>query len=625
MIKLPVNLDKEPILAIDTETYCPAIKEFGHSFNRGGYIVGVSIATLKESWYCDIRQNENVISWLQDLANNFKGLLIGTNLQYDLLYFEQYNIHFNKCKFWDISIVDCLIDENQKSYSLDSLSKKYLNTGKVDEELYEWLAEHYGGKPIRKEQAGRIYLAPSNIVEKYAKGDVELPLKIYYHQKKIVDNEDLNEVLDVEMRLLPLLVKMRYKGIRVNVGKAQFLHTELLIKSFELDRKLKEYGLILDDVYRASAIAEAFERENIVYPLTEKTERPSFPKSFLSTHNHPLPKLLSEARKIVHFKDTFLEGYIIDGNINGRIHCQYNQLRGDDYGTITGRLSASYPNLQNIPARDPEYSEKIRSIFLPEPNEIYLKADYSQIEFRLFAHYSRSERLIKAYADNPLTDFHQEVTDILHGFISRKLMKNFNFMKLYGGGKTRTIEMLQAELTETEIDELVYKSYPDGVNTGISPYELAADTFITTYNNKFPEAKQLSDKVRDKAKATGYIKTLLGRKKRFNLWEPCYNLEKKPALTYDEAVAEYGRNIQRAFVYKALNYLCQGSAADIIKLAMIKLYEELGIVPLLSVHDELGISIADPKIKKDVTEIMETVVALKVPIKSNIELLLTWK
>jgi DNA polymerase I-like protein with 3'-5' exonuclease and polymerase domains len=629
-------LKQEKAIGFDTETYCPHIKKFGTSVKRGGYICGISLATKDNAWYFPtkyyaggelIDNSKPVYDWLRDFADVYEGTIVGTNLQYDLLYLKQENIEFNRAKFYDISLADCLINENQKSYSLEALGNKYLNVGKTDEELYAYLADKHGGKPIRKQQAGKIYLAPPDIVAPYAKDDAALPLKIKEHQLAEIQRQDLGRVTKLEMDLLPILVKMRWNGIRVDLEHAENVYAELSKEICKIEIQLMTYGLFLDDINIKPKLYDAFMRQGLEIKYT-KMGNLSFTKNWLATHPHPLCKLIVKARKLIHYRDVFIKSYILDSHIDGRVHCQFNQLKDENFGATSGRLSASYPNLQNVPSRDQEYSAMIRKCFLPEENEYYIKADYDQVEFRLFVHYSRSKRLINKYEENPYIDFHDEVTEILFNVIRRKIMKNFNFMKLFGGGKSRTTAMLEAELDETAIQQLLEKLCGGEVKTE-NPYEVAAMKFIEIYDNKFPEASSALNEAKKLAEMYGYIKTISGRRIRFDLWEPRYieDYENRPkALPYDQAEREYGPQIKRAFTYKALNAECQGSSADIIKKAMVVLYKEYGYVPLLTVHDELGKSSSDPvKDSKILKDVMENVVKLRVPLLVSCDVEETWK
>ena len=299
------------------------------------------------------------------------------------------------------------------------------------------------------------------------------------------------------------------------------------------------------------------------YDVTEKTSAPSFTKNFLQNHPHPVVQKIAQARETNKAHTTFIDT-ILKHSHKGRIHAEINQLRGDNGGTVTGRFSYSNPNLQQIPARNKELGPMIRSLFIPEEGHRWGVFDYSQQEPRLVVHYAGLQNLygvddvLDSYNNDPNTDFHTIVADMAN--IPRSQAKTINLGLFYGMGKNK----LQAEL---------------GVDKETS------DGLFKQYHDRVPFVKQLMDNVMQRAQQRGQIRTLLGRLCRFHLWEPnMFGMHK--AMAHDDALLEHGPGIRRAYTYKALNKLIQGSAADMTKKAMIELYKE-GIIPHIQVHDEL--------------------------------------
>jgi len=311
-----------------------------------------------------------------------------------------------------------------------------------------------------------------------------------------------------------------------------------------------------------------------------------------------------------------MNGTFIDGILKyvhgGRIHSHINQLRSDDGGTVSGRISMNSPNLQQIPARDPELGPMIRSLFLPEEGEEWASIDFSQQEPRILVHYasvfgrSRNvplrgvEEFVDGYNNNPDMDFHTMVADMAQ--ISRKQAKTINLGMMYGMGVNKLSEQL-----DIPIDD--------------------AKTLINQYHERVPFVKMLmrgvTDRLNDKA-SKGAIRSLKGRKCRFDLWEPD-TFEMNKALPYQEAVLEYGptARLKRAYTYKALNRLIQASAADMTKQAMVNVYEN-GIVPLIQIHDELAISVKDKEQADSVARIMENSIPLEVPNACSVEIGKSW-
>jgi DNA polymerase I-like protein with 3'-5' exonuclease and polymerase domains len=347
-------------------------------------------------------------------------------------------------------------------------------------------------------------------------------------------------------------------------------------------------------IWAAASIATVFDKLKEPYDRTIKTKAPSFTKNFLANHSHPVVKKIADAREINKAHTTFIDT-IIKHVHRGRIHADINQLRGDNGGTITGRFSYQNPNLQQIPARNKDLGPIIRRIFIPEKNHMWGCFDYNQQEPRLVVHYALLQNLYgvdeiaEAYKEEKV-DFHKIVANMAE--IPRSQAKTINLGLFYGMGKAK----LQAQL-------------------GVSKEK--AEELLGKYNTEVPFVKQLLKGVMSRAQDCGYIRTLLGRRCRFPLWEPRqFGIHK--ALSHDAALTEHGPGIKRAYTYKALNKLIQGSAADMTKKAMVDLHKE-GIIPHIQVHDELDISVKNDKEAKQIVQIMESTVELEIPNKVDYE------
>jgi DNA polymerase I-like protein with 3'-5' exonuclease and polymerase domains len=393
---------------------------------------------------------------------------------------------------------------------------------------------------------------------------------------------------------------MKFKGVRVDVESAHKLKQKLLAQETQLLQAIKKETQLGCQIWAARSIAKVFEKLNLSYERTEKTEAPSFTKNFLSSHKHPLVQKIAKAREINKAHTTFIDT-ILSHEHKGRIHADINQIRSDQGGTVTGRFSYSNPNLQQIPARNKDLGPLIRSLFIPEDNCTWGCFDYSQQEPRLVVHYASLYKLpsvydvVDSYKENSDADFHQTVADMAE--IPRSQAKTINLGLFYGMGKAK----LQAEL-------------------GVSK-EKAADLF-NQYHAKVPFVKQLMEKASNRAQDRGQIRTLLGRLCRFHLWEPnSFGMHK--AMSHEDALREHGPGIKRAYTYKSLNKLIQGSAADMTKKSMLELYKE-GIVAHIQIHDELDLSIEDDKQAKRIVDIMESAVDLEVPNKVDYEFGKNW-
>ena len=392
---------------------------------------------------------------------------------------------------------------------------------------------------------------------------------------------------------------MRFKGVRVDIQSAHKLKQELSIQEKQLLSEVKKETGIECQIWAARSIAKVFDKLKLFYDRTEKTGSPSFTKNFLSQHNHPIVKKISKAREINKAHTTFIDT-IIRYEHKGRIHADINQIRSDQGGTVTGRFSYSNQNLQQIPARNKDLGPLIRSLFIPESGCEWGCFDYSQQEPRLVVHYASLDQDTNVFAvkDSYLTeeaDFHTIVAKMAK--IPRTQAKTINLGLFYGMGKAK----LQAEL-------------------GVSK-EKANDLF-DIYHSRVPFVKRLMNSVSHRAQQRGQIRTLLGRLCRFHLWEPNqFGMHK--ALPFEQAVQEHGPGIRRAYTYKALNKLIQGSAADMTKKAMLDLHKE-GIIAHIQIHDELDISVESDSQVKKIIEIMENAVKLEIPNKVDYESGKTW-
>jgi DNA polymerase I-like protein with 3'-5' exonuclease and polymerase domains len=383
---------------------------------------------------------------------------------------------------------------------------------------------------------------------------------------------------------------MRQRGVRVDVDKASRLTVEFAAQEKVILHKINKLVGKDVDIWAARQIGEAFDKLKIEYPRTEKTGEPSFTQNWLHNSKHQISQLIVQAREINKFHNTFLAN-ILKYEHKGRVHAEINQLRSDSGGTVSGRLSMSNPNLQQLPARNKEFAKNIRGIFLPEEDHKWGSFDYSQQEPRMVVHYAASigegyegsQELVKAYA-NASADFHQTIAELVG--IERSQAKTIGLGLMYGMGKNKL-----------------------ALSLGLSKEE--AEVLISKYNRKVPFVKMLSDRCMKKANDEGVIRTKKGRKCRFDMWET-RDFGLHSAETFENAVAKYGKDgIKRAFTYKALNRLIQGSAADQTKQAMVSCHEA-GYLPILQIHDELCFNVKDGDELK-IKEIMENCMEFKVP------------
>ena len=582
-------------IAIDLETKDPdLLKKGSGSVIGNGEIIGVAVATSFYKGYFPIAHEgggnmdkKQVFMWLKDVLEA-PSTKIFHNAIYDVCWLRASGFKING----DIvctMIASAITDENRFRYDLNSLSWHYLGYGKNERALAE-AAEEWGIDP-----KAEMYKLPAMHAGSYAERDAEITLGLWQEMKKEILHQDLEDIFDLETDLFPCLVDMRFKGVRVDVERAHAMKKQLIAEEQELLRKIKGETNIDTQIWAARSVANVFDMLKIEYPRTEKTSAPSFTKNFLQEHKHPVVRMIAKAREINKAHTTFIDS-ILRYEHKGRIHAEINQLRNAGGGTVTGRFSYQNPNLQQIPARNKDLGPKIRSLFIPEEGCKWGCFDYSQQEPRLVVHYAALYKLpsvydvVDAYQANSDSDFHQTVADMAQ--IPRSQAKTINLGLFYGMGKGK----LQAELGVTK--------------------DKAAELF-NQYHNKVPFVKQLMEKASNRAQDRGQIRTLLGRLCRFHLWEPnSFGMHK--ALSHEEALKEHGPGIRRAYTYKSLNKLIQGSAADMTKKSMLELYKA-GVVAHIQIHDELCVSINDDNEAKKIVEIMENAVTLEVPNKVDYE------
>tara|TARA_R110000772_G_scaffold3856_3_gene13675 strand:+ start:1500 stop:3380 length:1881 start_codon:yes stop_codon:yes gene_type:complete len=593
------DLSSAKRIAVDLETKDPDLKLSGPGWATGnGYVTGIAIATDNWSGYLPIRHDGGgnldtgfVLRWLsKTLSGNADKIF--HNALYDVGWLKREGVEI-RGKIHDTVIAAPLVDEHRRRYSLDSLGEDYCDDRK-DETLLKDAASAFDIDP-----KAEMYALPAKYVGEYAEQDAVLTLKLWdVLQKKLID-ENLQAIYDLESSLIPLLVEMRWKGVRVDINEAEKSVVSLKKQEKDCIKQIKyKYGVDVD-VWASASVAKAFDKAGLTYPRTQKTNAPSFTGKWLEGLNHGLPKLIVQTRKYQKIRSAFIENMILEHAHKGRIHGQMHPLRGDSGGTVSGRFSYSTPNLQQVPARDPILGPLVRGLFLPEEGHSWGAFDYSQQEPRLTVHYAArmklpgSEEAVSAYKEDD-ADFHQIVADMAG--IARKDAKVINLSLSYGMGKNKLIQAL-------------------GIN------ELEADALFNNYHSKVPFIKELTLSCSRKAENVGFIKTLLGRKCRFDMYEP--RTEKNSPLPFEQAYEEYGPNIRRAFTYRAFNRLIQGSAADMTKQAMLDLWNE-GIVPHIQVHDELDVSVQNKEESRKIVEIMENCVDLVVPSKVDAEIGNTW-
>lgn len=601
-------------VCIDVETRDPELQRLGPGVRRGGKIVGVALALdsgFRGYWPIAHEGGGNleaghVLDYFRHEAAVYEGEVVGAELAYDLDYLAEVGVAFKRAAwFSDVLIAEALLDENQWYYNLDATAKRRIGTGK-ELELLTRAAADWGLRDARAE----LWRLPAALVGPYAEGDVDRPLRVLAEQEKLIARDGLEEVWDLERRLTPLLVRMRRRGVRIDVARL-----EETIRRFEAERdaavaEARRLAGRRVEIWAPETFAAALAADGVYLPRTPKTNKPSVGKATLeeAAPRSPLAAAVWRARKLDKGAGTFLKGQIRDHLVGDRLHPTFNQTRGDAEGTISGRLSGAHPNTQFFPKRDGELAPLIRALFLPEEGETWEGQDYSQIEYRLLTAYASgrgAEAAREAYRTDPKTDFHALTVSLARRDPQHKptrtRFKNVNFCKVYGGGTDKV-----------------------AITMGVSREE--AERFVAEYDRALPFVKHTFNKFMDVVETrgraapdhVGWLKTLLGRRRHWpDAWVSREDW-RAPAYPFARAVEEYGA-VRLRDARTALNALLQGGAADLMKKWMVEsdaagLFAEIG-PPLLTVHDELGLS-APPgsPIPAEIARIGETCMSVGVPL-----------
>lgn len=618
-------------IGIDCETRDPDLRKFGIGAGRrkNSYIIGVSFAIEDgNSYYLPIRHDggdnmpvEEVLNYLRHNAQLFTGDVVGANLPYDLDYLAGEGVHFPNVRYFrDVQVADPLIYELHNSYSLDNIALRLGFEGKV-ETLLQQAANDYGINP-----KADMWTLPARFVGLYAEADAQLPLQILRRQEREIDEQGLWGVYNLESELLPTLVKLRRRGVRIDLDHLERVENWAYNREREAVaeiQRLTGYNIGMDNVWKVQALIPVIEHIGIKLGKTP-TGKPKLDKDALHHIEHPVARQLEYARKVNKLRTTFAKS-VRDRVIDGRLHCTFNQLRrqkedGNMAGAAYGRLSCEQPNLQQQPSRD-EFATMWRAIYLPEQGKLWAANDYSQQEPRMAVHYaSLSKNLIgydawcsaiqarDKYRNDPNADNHQMMADMAN--IKRKAAKEIYLGLSYGMGGAklcRALDLPTRKVVRGSRGRIYAVDSEEGkqlVAQGAFQWEAAGEegqALLDTFDEKVPFVKKLAKACEQRAKRTGYITTLSGRRCRF---------PKDEMGNFD-------------WTHKALNRLVQGASADQTKTAMVALAKE-GYDMIIQVHDEIAFSVDDPKEAERAAEIMKTCVPLEVPSKVDVEVGVSW-
>lgn len=583
---------------------------------KGGHVAGVAAAWAGGATYLPIAHPETecldaeaVGRWLKDLTAS--GItLVAHNAPYDWGWIGAEWGLTPPARPEDTIAMAVMLDENRLSYSLDNLCIWQGLPGKDESLLLD--AGQALGFP-REQVKSNLWRLPAKYVGTYAEQDATATLALWEQLRPQIAAQGLTEAYALECDLIPMTVEMRRRGIRIDVERADRVNTEFFAKR---DAALAEItagvklprAAVIEDVRSPKWLEATFTSAGIKFARTAKTGQGSFESEWMEEHPHWLPRAVARARAYQQAADKFISGFILGYAHRGRIHAEIHAYRSDDGGTRSHRFSYSDPPLQQMPSpkRDREIGLACRTLFLPEQGDEWLQVDYSQQEYRLIVHFATLMGLPRAdvaagmYESDPKTSFHRLVAEWT-GLDAKSTAKDCNFAKAYGAGVPKFATMIKKSREE-------------------------AKAIYEKYDRELPFVSALGAECTQKANARGFIRLIDGARCRFETWEPGwgYSGPYHGPAPWEIAKARidnpqhdwFKASLRRAFTHKAMNRLIQGSAARQTKLAMRALWQQ-GIVPMLQMHDELDVSIADRALVAAVRDTMVSVVPLKVPMMAE--------
>ncbi len=599
------DLRKFPYFCIDFET--------SGLYWHKDHIFGIACSTPDgRDLYIDTRDTPKAFRWLKDmLADPACGLWVNHHVKFDALFARNAGIVVPDGKLDCTMVRAALIDEHRLTYDLDSVGKDSIGSGK-DTDLYQKLADMFGGKPTKNAQMPNLVRAPSAMAGKYAKQDSRTALDLWVWQEGEIDRQSLRNVANLERSLIPVVVDMEFRGVRVDLAAAERAVGDIDIEARSAQKELNHIAGFEVNPNPSGSITQLFEpkqNERGEWVLNDGTiadttdgGKASINADTLRRMRHPAAATILRLRKMLKTRDTFLKGHILGHHRNGVIHANINQTKGDnERGTGTGRLSYNDPALQQIHKRDKAIAAIIRSIFIPDQGQEWACCDLKQAEMRWFAHYAKDARIIQQYHDDPDTDFYQVLSDMTG------IPRNPHHS---GGANTKQLSlaavfgMADGRLTE-EMGFSVIERVGRGGRTFKVPGE-EGQAMLDQFNKSVPGIKDFLGKASAIAKDRGYVMSTAGRHLRFPRGQ---------------------------FTHKAGGLILQSANADAIKSIMVAKYNLFNGTDsrlLLSVHDEADSSLSAQDVQngivQEMKEIMENLggIECKVPHRCDPVLAANW-
>lgn len=583
------NLPADLALTVDVESTSFDDDTPAFRWANGHLICGCGFGTADEQWYIPLRHHsgdakenfpfEQGVAFLRDLLGNGRPTG-GHNYKFDLHFLE--NDDIKPCgSMWDTMVLGRLVDNNRwgkTPYSADALARDYLGMRK-DVRASAYLSS------IKSEDYGRI---PASIMGPYCCQDVEMEAKLLKRLMSKLRPES-KSVWSIEKRLLPVLQRSERRGIPVNIRLMKEASVKLIKEILDLEEKIAEViGYNINPSSNLELTTYLCGELGIEPKVRSKeTGRPKWDAAALKSLNRPECEMIVRYNHLHHIYSTYCEGWLKRIGDDGRLHTNFFSS-----GTRTGRLSSRDPNLQNVPNEAEAFVE------LDDPDRCIVMWDYSQIEYRIFGHYTQDPKILGAYQENARADFHQLLANMLG--VPRQFAKQLNFSFLYGMGRQTLLQNIAAILSlkgnEDMYEKMRMLSAGSGKDIADRAKQLdgseqrdAANSIYEHYHSMFPSIRQFQQRVKRALEARGWIRNLRGR---------VYYLDRP---------------------HKGVNYLVQGSSADIFKERMVAVMEELDFDQqfLTNVHDSVLYSVPVAAAKEfyhACTAKLEEVEGLRVPL-----------
>lgn len=618
-------------VSIDTETKDVGLTDgLGPGWvHNNGFMLGASVAwregNIPRSLYIpvahpasDNRPLGEVVEWLDHLYRECHCVFF--NGPYDVAWSRS-----EGCQEWPARMDDAqaqavMLDENHDSYSLDSCCARAGVQGK-DETLLLEAAAAYGVAPIRGSIKHGLWRLPAKHVGPYAEQDAVATLLLFEAQSPLVDAEDLTGAYGTEIDLMRVVYGMRRRGIRVNEDAALRAQAKVRDITDGIIRNISTPPIwhrraTIEDLRSPERLAEIFDAEGVPYLRTPKMNLPSFTKDFMTKCTNPVAKMVMQARQYHDLAEKFLGKYVLEHVVRGRVHAEIHQMRGDDGGARTNRLSYSHPPMQQMPSRSLDLSLVVREAFEPEVGTDWLAADFKSQEPRLTAHFAYVSQEAAARhginmrgAEDIVEYFRHDPDPDPHAFTA----------KILGLSRKETKDLTQGLTYRMQAKKLAFH-----MNIRLAE----ANRKWNLFHERVPYIQGLAKFAEKMGQTRGYVRMIDGARRHFPFWEQKFSGEDKEDAIYVRGYEEAQRKwpnqaLERAFAYQAMNSLVQGSAARQIKRSLVDC-DRAGYPPLVSMHDENDFCVTSERECREIGEIMANAVRLVLPVTCDLEVGPNW-